>query len=137
MNQETNTQVGSSLQEMKDKFGSVSIAHQNMRRSDGTEFTAHGLLFGRGMHSCFASFSGPLAHEDQSKRDEEFKNLDAKTIGRKVWAEKDQFQALHKRDKTTGELLYHKDANGNPKLDQPILTICRYNDFNIVDEVLA
>ena len=130
MNRETNTQVSSSLQELKDKFGSVSLAHQNMKRSDGTEFTAHGLLFGRGQHSCFAAFSGRIANEDQAERDEEFKGLTPLAIGRKVWDEKDQFQALHKKDPATGELLYRQNG-------EPILTICRYNDFNIVDEVLA
>lgn len=130
MNQETNQQVSASLQELKERYGSVSIAHQNMKRSDGSEFTAHGLLFGRGQHSMFAAFSGKIANEDQAQRDEQFKNLDPKAIGRKVWANKDEFQALHKKDMNSGELLYR--ANG-----EPVMVICGYNDFNIVDEVLA
>lgn len=128
--QTSKTQVSSSLQEMANKYGSVAVGHQNMKRSDGSEFTAYGLKFGKGPHAMFAAFSGKIANEDQSQRDEKFRGLNGVQIGQKVWANKDDFQALHKKDPVTGELLYR--ANG-----EPILTICAYNDFTVEDAQLV
>lgn len=133
MNEQTQTpksQVSSSLQEMKERYGSVSVGHQNMKRSDGSEFTAYGLKFGKGPHAMFAAFSGKIANEDQSQRDEKFRGLNGVQIGQKVWANKDDFQALHKKDPNTGELLYRQNG-------EPILTICAYNDFTVEDAELA
>lgn len=133
MNEQTNEpkpQVSNSLQEMKNKYGRVTVAHQTMKRSDGTEFQANGLKFGSGIHSVFAAFSGRIANEDQSQRDEAFKGLNPTQIGQKVWKEKDSYQLLHKKDQTTGELLYRQNG-------EPIYTICAYNDFTVEDAVLA
>ena len=133
MNEQTQTpkpQVSSSLQEMKERYGSVSVGHQNMKRSDGSEFTAYGLKFGKGPHAMFAAFSGKIANEDQTQRDEKFRGLNGVQIGQKVWDEKDNFQVLHKMDKTTGKMLYRQNG-------EPIYTICHYSDFTKVDAELA
>ena len=133
MSEQTNNpkpQVSSSLQEMKQKYGRVAIAHQNMKRSDGSEFQAYGLKFGNGSHSCFAAFSGRISNDDQSQRDEAFRGLNPTQVGQKVWADKDNFQLLHKKDPNTGELLYRQNG-------EPILVCCHYNDFSVEDAVLA
>lgn len=125
----TNGQAAFSLQEMRNQFGSVAVGHQTMKRSDGTEFDAYGLQFGKGQGSCFVAFSGRIANEDQSKRDPQFKGLNGVEIGKKVWAQKSEFQVLHKMDTTTGEMLYRQNG-------EPIYTICHYNDFTKVDAEL-
>lgn len=123
------TQASFSLQEFKSKYGSVAVGHQEMKRTDGTKFTAYGLQFGKGQGSCFVAFSGRIANEDQSARDPQFKGLNGVEIGKKVWAQKSEFQVLHKMDTATGEMLYRQNG-------EPIYTICHYNDFTTVDAEL-
>ena len=121
-NQENKSQVTSSIQEFAKKHGKVTIHVDTMKRSDGSEFEVAGLKFGKGPSACFAAFSSKIAHEDNSQRNEEFRGLDAVAIGKKVWANKDNFQILHKKNQETGELMYR--SNG-----EPIYTICDYNEF--------
>lgn len=99
-----------SLQEMANKYGSVAVGHQNMKRSDGTEFTAYGLKFGKGFHSCFAAFSGRIANDDHTQRDSQFKGLNGVEIGKYIWENQNDYQVVCKKSSENGQLLYRKDG---------------------------
>ncbi len=109
---ERKKQTSFSLQELGDKYGSVSVGHQTMLRADGSEFVAYGLKFGKGNDSCFARFSSRIADDNQKLRDSQFQGLSGVEIGQKVWKQKDDFVVVHKRNSRTGDLMYHK--NGEP-----------------------
>ena len=107
-------QISFSLQELWDKYGSVSVGHQTMLRADGSEFVVYGLKFGKGGKCCYARFSSRIADDDQKLRDPQFQGLSGVEIGQKIWEQKDDFMVVHKRNSRTGNLMYHQ--NGEPVL---------------------
>lgn len=91
--------------------GKRAAAHQDMKKSDGTPFTAYGIRFG----SCFVAFSKKVTDK------EEFKGKTMVEVAKAVIAQPESYQIIAKPgiQRVNGEKIY---------------SLCPTNDFTIDDE---
>lgn len=108
----------STIQEFRAKNGGKAfLHHQDLKTSDGTPFTNHGIRFGQ----MFAAFSKRVIDAHEGKTPSE--------IAHDIMDNKDQYQIRHKADSETKEPLFN--AQG-----QPIMIIDEYRPLGTDDEEL-
>lgn len=108
----------SSIQEFRAKNGGKAfLHHQDLKKTDGTPFTANGIRFGQ----MFAAFSKKVMDANEGKTPSQ--------IAHDVIDNPDKYQVRHKADSETKEPLFN--AQG-----QPIMLIDEYRPLGVDDEEL-